>query len=124
MEIYSFITDEEKMRDFVELTKEEFLASYSYLTEEEYDATVIDYYINNIQDGYITENVIKVLQLEKSPAAEKVCDTVEQLYQNNNISIIKRGGYWYFENCDPPHYVSVFLTVELLEKFHLKYLYW
>ena len=39
----SFIDDDEKMIDFVLLTKEEFLQSYSYLTEEEYDATVIDY---------------------------------------------------------------------------------
>lgn len=36
----SFLDDEEKMRDFKELTKEEFLFSYSYLTEEEYDATM------------------------------------------------------------------------------------
>ena len=35
----NFIDDEEKMRDFYELTKDEFLASYSYLTEEEYDNT-------------------------------------------------------------------------------------
>lgn len=35
----NFLDDEEKMRDFYELTKEEFLASYSYLTEEEYDNT-------------------------------------------------------------------------------------
>ena len=39
----SFIDDYEKMIDFVSLTKEEFLQSYSYLTEEEYDATVVDY---------------------------------------------------------------------------------
>lgn len=38
-ELTSFIDDEEKMRDFRELSKEEFLASYSYLTEEEYDMT-------------------------------------------------------------------------------------
>lgn len=36
----SFVDDKEKMRDFKELTKEEFLFSYSYLTEEEYDATM------------------------------------------------------------------------------------
>lgn len=35
----NFVDDEEKMRDFYELTKEEFLAFYSYLTEEEYDNT-------------------------------------------------------------------------------------
>lgn len=38
----SFINDEEKMRDFDELSKEEFLSSYSYLTEAEYEATVLD----------------------------------------------------------------------------------
>ena len=39
MEYTDFTDDEEKMRDFFALTKEEFLASYSYLTEEEYDLT-------------------------------------------------------------------------------------
>lgn len=36
---HPFLDDEEKMRDFEEMTKEEFLASYSYLTEAEYDVT-------------------------------------------------------------------------------------
>lgn len=35
----SFIADAEKMNDFKNLTKEEFLLSYSYLSEKEYDAT-------------------------------------------------------------------------------------
>ena len=35
----NFLDDKEKMRDFYELTKEEFLFSYSYLTEEEYNNT-------------------------------------------------------------------------------------
>lgn len=39
IKITPFIDDGEKMRDFFELTKEEFLDSYSYLTEEEYDTT-------------------------------------------------------------------------------------
>lgn len=34
-----FIDDDEKMRDFFMLTKDEFLESYSYLKEEDYDAT-------------------------------------------------------------------------------------
>lgn len=34
-----FIDDYDKMRDFANLSKDDFLASYSYLTEEEYDAT-------------------------------------------------------------------------------------
>ena len=35
-----FLDDQEKMADLFELTKDEFLESYSYLTEEEYDETV------------------------------------------------------------------------------------
>ena len=35
-----FISEPEKMLDFLYLSKDEFLASYSYLTEEEYTATV------------------------------------------------------------------------------------
>ena len=31
----NFINDEEKMLDYFELTKDEFLESYSYLTEED-----------------------------------------------------------------------------------------
>jgi hypothetical protein len=43
-----FTDDAEKMRDFYFLTKDEFLASYSYLTEEEYDATAkIAYFLSN-----------------------------------------------------------------------------
>jgi len=40
MKLGNFADDEEKMRDFRELTKEQFLESYSYLTEEEYDNTM------------------------------------------------------------------------------------
>lgn len=35
----SFQDDEEKMRDFYKLSKEDFFNSYSYLTEEEYENT-------------------------------------------------------------------------------------
>lgn len=38
----NFINDYEKMQDFRELTKYEFLASYSYLTEDEYNATAYE----------------------------------------------------------------------------------
>jgi len=37
---YSFEKDEEKMRDFASLTREEFLQSYSYLNERDYAATI------------------------------------------------------------------------------------
>lgn len=39
----SFSDDEDKMRDFWNLSKENFLKSYSYLTEEEYDATAKEF---------------------------------------------------------------------------------
>ena len=35
----NFVGDKEKMLDFIILTKEEFLESYSYLTEQEYNNT-------------------------------------------------------------------------------------
>ncbi len=38
-EYTDFYDDEEKMKDFQELSKKEFLASYSYLVEEEYNLT-------------------------------------------------------------------------------------
>lgn len=37
--ITDFIGDAEKMYDFIEMSREEFLASYSYLTEAEYRLT-------------------------------------------------------------------------------------
>lgn len=35
----TFVDDNEKMKDFYVLSKEEFLKSYSYLTDAEYEAT-------------------------------------------------------------------------------------
>ncbi len=48
---YTFIEDMEKMKDFLKLSKEEFLKSYSYLYEEEYDATVWEY-IKRTRNAY------------------------------------------------------------------------
>ncbi len=39
----SFIDDKEKMRDLENMTKEDFLKSYSYITPEEYDETLLEY---------------------------------------------------------------------------------
>ena len=36
---HDFVVDEEKMQDFIVLSKEDFLKSYSYLTNAEYEAT-------------------------------------------------------------------------------------
>ena len=37
--VHTFLDDVDKMYDFLELSKEEFLQSYSYLTGEEYETT-------------------------------------------------------------------------------------
>ena len=42
MKGYSFIDDEEKMVDFLLLSKEQFLESYSYLNPEDWDETCRD----------------------------------------------------------------------------------
>ena len=39
VKLMNFADDKDKMRDFAELSKDEFLRSYSYIKEEEYDAT-------------------------------------------------------------------------------------
>lgn len=52
----NFFDDEEKMKDYFDLSKEEFLASYSYLTEEEYDNT--DRIINCYSTGTISKEEI------------------------------------------------------------------
>lgn len=38
--VMDFLDDEEKMRDFLKLTRQAFLLSYNYISEEEYDATL------------------------------------------------------------------------------------
>ena len=42
-----FYNDEEKMRDFNQLSKDDFLKSYSYLTEEEYNLTRLKWRMHN-----------------------------------------------------------------------------
>ena len=54
-----FIDDEEKMYDFVRLTKEEFLLSYSYLTEDEYNNTKRLYDIKQNGDYTLTKQDIE-----------------------------------------------------------------
>ena len=43
--VVPFLDDLDKMKDFLVLSKEEFLDSYSYMTEEEYDETLRVYHI-------------------------------------------------------------------------------
>jgi hypothetical protein len=52
-----FINDEEKMRDFIMLTKSEFLNQYSYLTEADYDATEKIYKEKYVKAKHLNEEV-------------------------------------------------------------------
>ncbi len=52
----SFIDDDEKYIDFLNLSKEEFLKMYSYVTEEEYNNTMIDW-VNDTLERYTSDEV-------------------------------------------------------------------
>lgn len=53
-----FYDDVEKMKDFEELSKHEFLNMYSYLTDEEYENTAKLYYINQLEEIKRKLNII------------------------------------------------------------------
>jgi len=75
-----FTTDWEKMRDYFQISKEEFLASYSYVSEAEYDATkkivekkdVLD---KDLSDGEILDIIFSKFKF----VDDKVNDPTEQL---------------------------------------------
>ena len=52
----SFIDDEEKYIDFLNLSKEEFLKMYSYVTEEEYNNTMISW-VNDVLELYTDDEL-------------------------------------------------------------------
>ncbi len=64
-EMGNFLSDPEKMYDFKILSKEEFLASYSYLTEAEYDNTVkeVAIEIHNFYDEF-TDEIMEEMSVE------------------------------------------------------------
>lgn len=75
----SFECDAEKMRDFVSLSKEEFLKSYSYLTEEEYDATA------------------KVVENDSAPivyAAQELCSCEDSAALMSDLLMDPEWGTW------------------------------
>lgn len=72
-EISSFIDDAEKMRDFIILSKEDFLKSYSYINEGSYDLTKKEYdSMRGIDLDYLAERtgVRKIYIVSQTEANE------------------------------------------------------
>ena len=63
----NFINDEEKMRDFYNLSKDDFLNSYSYLSEKEYENTKRyalenrNYYVSKVKEQLVKEKNVMSL---------------------------------------------------------------
>lgn len=57
----NFIDDKEKMRDLFDLSRDNFLKTYSYLTEEEYNNT-LDIMWKELGDILVDENGIAIEQ--------------------------------------------------------------
>ena len=64
----SFINDEEKMKDFSNISREEFLSSYSYLSVEEYEATLEDFN-----------------KLNQKAVGSRFSDTIKTIEDINNV---------------------------------------
>ena len=80
--IKAFNDDSEKMYDFYNMTKEQFLDSYSYLTEEEYDAT-FENVIHSDEFKSLFGDWEKALRLEKLKS-EKALETDGRVILNND----------------------------------------
>lgn len=94
----SFIGDEEKMKDFPKLSKEDFLSSYSYLSEEEYEATVYDF--NKLNQSAVQScfsDTIKTVE-DINKVYDKNLDFIEQnisfKYSNPEYSEIDEIEKW------------------------------
>lgn len=75
--VSDFYDDEDKMIDFFNLSKSEFLKSYSYLTEAEYDATMV--VVNEKLNKGVKErldNVISSAEITKNMHSSKVIEPV------------------------------------------------
>lgn len=104
-----FIDDQEKMIDFLKLTKEEFLLSYSYLSEKEYEETKkevekrkfkIDMFMysewfknniyvspnDNIYCLYPFDNGVKLLIMDENMKSETYIRIIEGVKEPEDIS--------------------------------------
>lgn len=77
----NFIDDKEKMNDFKNLSKNEFLKSYSYLTEEEYDNTKTIY--NSLLDKVKSYDETKIKQEELQTKLNKIENQILNIIPSN-----------------------------------------
>lgn len=84
-ELTSFIDDEDKMRDFRELTKAEFLESYSYITEAEYEMTEKEAFWLNVPEIGIDDDMRTIDHIEV-----KMYDDKLLFYYSANNNDIER----------------------------------
>lgn len=77
----NFIDDKEKMNDFKNLSKNEFLKSYSYLTEEEYDNTKTIY--NSLLDKVKSYDETKIKQEELQTKLNKIENQILNMIPSN-----------------------------------------
>ena len=77
----NFIDDKEKMKDFKNLSKNEFLISYSYLTEEEYDNTREIY--NSLLDKVKNYDETKIKQEELQTRLNKIENQILNMIPGN-----------------------------------------
>lgn len=77
----NFIDDKEKMNDFKNLSKNEFLKSYSYLTEEEYDNTKEIY--NSLLDKVKIYDETKIKQEELQTKLNKIENQILNIIPSN-----------------------------------------
>lgn len=77
---FSFLDAWEKMRDYVILSKDEFLFSYSYLTEENYDATTKEVEALPLRDWANFANLVRIYDSvdEENPIYEKCMNTLQE----------------------------------------------
>ena len=117
-----FLDDKEKMRDFVRMTKDDFLMFYGYLTEKEYEDTkkaftcecckekiTFDnspYGANRVENyGYICEDCF-------ANDYFNVCIKCEKTFRNDDFQMFNSGGGYVCEECFKKCYFLELVKVE------------
>ncbi len=75
-----FINDKEKMKDFMILSKEDFLKSYSYLRESDYDSTMQQLILLNAAIQNFAECSLK----SECELNSEITNFVDALYENSS----------------------------------------